>query len=312
MDADVVLVPADERGRLTERRVAIRRSTSSTAADRERVFAIVATVGHDQRRCRRRSRGSGGGGRRTRHVDARRRCLRRRRARRSVGPPPVRGHRARRQFHRRPAQVAVRAVRLVRAAVPRPGDRQRRRTPSTPSTSTCCMRSVPRTSRGTPATTPTTSRVGPAACRSGSAWRPTAPTPTPRRSRRPCSVTREGGRASIAAAPHTELVHGARAVDPDCFRRTGWSAAQYQAWSDAELATGRSFVVPTTWNGEVLLRLCIVNPMTSLDDIALDPRFARRRRRRIRARTDAAKEQLRLRPTPHRSTFAGRPAPPIW
>ena len=53
------------------------------------------------------------------------------------------------------------------------------------------------------------------------------------------------------------------------FRRVGWSAAQYQAWSDAELAAGRSFVVPTSWNGEVVLRICIVNPVTTVDDIAL-------------------------------------------
>jgi L-2,4-diaminobutyrate decarboxylase len=51
------------------------------------------------------------------------------------------------------------------------------------------------------------------------------------------------------------------------FRRIGWDPAQYQAWSDAELAAGRSFVVPTTWQGETVLRFCIVNPRTSLDDI---------------------------------------------
>jgi glutamate/tyrosine decarboxylase-like PLP-dependent enzyme len=51
------------------------------------------------------------------------------------------------------------------------------------------------------------------------------------------------------------------------FRRVGWTPAQYQAWSDAELAAGRSFVVPTTWQGETVLRFCIVNPRTSLDDI---------------------------------------------
>ena len=53
------------------------------------------------------------------------------------------------------------------------------------------------------------------------------------------------------------------------FRRVGWSAADYQAWSDAELESGRSFVVPTAWHGEVLLRLCIVNPLTTVDDIGL-------------------------------------------
>ena len=51
------------------------------------------------------------------------------------------------------------------------------------------------------------------------------------------------------------------------FRRVGWTPSQYQAWSDTELATGRSFVVPTTWRGEVVLRFCIVNPRTTTDDI---------------------------------------------
>jgi glutamate/tyrosine decarboxylase-like PLP-dependent enzyme len=51
------------------------------------------------------------------------------------------------------------------------------------------------------------------------------------------------------------------------FRRLGWTREQYQGWSDTELAAGRSFIVPTTWHGEVVLRLCIVNPRTTDDDI---------------------------------------------
>jgi glutamate/tyrosine decarboxylase-like PLP-dependent enzyme len=51
------------------------------------------------------------------------------------------------------------------------------------------------------------------------------------------------------------------------FRRIGWSPEQHQAWSDAELAAGRSFVVPTSWMGEVVLRWCIVNPRTTVDDL---------------------------------------------
>jgi hypothetical protein len=50
-------------------------------------------------------------------------------------------------------------------------------------------------------------------------------------------------------------------------RRTGWTDAQYQAWSDGELAAGRAFVVPTKWHGETVLRFCIVNPRTTADDI---------------------------------------------
>lgn len=71
----------------------------------------------------------------------------------------------------------------------------------------------------------------------------------------------------IDDCPVTELL-----LEPELsivlFRRVGWTTEQYQAWSDAELAAGRCFVVPTTWQGEVVLRLCIVNPRTTGDDIA--------------------------------------------
>ncbi len=71
----------------------------------------------------------------------------------------------------------------------------------------------------------------------------------------------------VEECPVTELM-----MEPELsvvvFRRTGWTPAQYQAWSDAELAAGRSFVVPTRWQGETVLRFCIVNPRTTADDIA--------------------------------------------
>jgi L-2,4-diaminobutyrate decarboxylase len=66
----------------------------------------------------------------------------------------------------------------------------------------------------------------------------------------------------IDAASHLEL-------SVLLFRRLGWTAAHYQLWSDEILAAGEAFVVPTSWNGETVLRLCIVNPRTSADDIAL-------------------------------------------
>jgi L-2,4-diaminobutyrate decarboxylase len=79
-------------------------------------------------------------------------------------------------------------------------------------------------------------------------------------------VTRTAARL-IDDCPVTELL-----MEPELsivlFRRVGWTPEQYQAWSDAELAAGRCFVVPTTWHGEVVLRCCIVNPRTNGDDIA--------------------------------------------
>jgi len=52
------------------------------------------------------------------------------------------------------------------------------------------------------------------------------------------------------------------------FRRVGWDATTYQAWSDEQLATQQSFVTPTAWNGETVLRLCFVNPLTTLTHVA--------------------------------------------
>jgi glutamate/tyrosine decarboxylase-like PLP-dependent enzyme len=51
------------------------------------------------------------------------------------------------------------------------------------------------------------------------------------------------------------------------FRRVGWGHDQHRRWSDSQLATGTSFVVPTTWQGQTVLRICIVNPRTTIDDI---------------------------------------------
>jgi L-2,4-diaminobutyrate decarboxylase len=79
------------------------------------------------------------------------------------------------------------------------------------------------------------------------------------------TVTREGA-ALIEATPYLELV-----MEPELsvilFRREGWSHTDYQAWSDRQLTAGQSFVVPTSWDGETVLRLCIVNPRTTVDDI---------------------------------------------
>ena len=79
-------------------------------------------------------------------------------------------------------------------------------------------------------------------------------------------VAREGARL-VDAAPHLELL-----LEPELsivlFRRTGWDAARYQAWSDDQLARQLSFVTPTAWQGETVLRWCIVNPLTTVEDLA--------------------------------------------
>jgi glutamate/tyrosine decarboxylase-like PLP-dependent enzyme len=75
-------------------------------------------------------------------------------------------------------------------------------------------------------------------------------------------VTRQGAEL-IRKSEHLELV-----LEPELsvlvFRRSGWSPAQYQSWSDRILSKGIAFVVPSSWQGETVLRFCIVNPRTTL------------------------------------------------
>jgi glutamate/tyrosine decarboxylase-like PLP-dependent enzyme len=79
------------------------------------------------------------------------------------------------------------------------------------------------------------------------------------------SVTRFAAQ-EIERRPYLEAVR-----EPDLsvivFRRRGWSAADYQTWSDRLLADEFAFVVPTSHEGETLTRFAIVNPRTSEADI---------------------------------------------
>jgi len=80
-------------------------------------------------------------------------------------------------------------------------------------------------------------------------------------------VAHEGARL-IDEAEHLELI-----MEPELsvvlFARTGWGPTEYRAWSDKLLADGVGFIVPTTWAGEMVLRICVVNPLTTIDDIRL-------------------------------------------
>lgn len=64
-----------------------------------------------------------------------------------------------------------------------------------------------------------------------------------------------------------ELIH-----DPQlsivAFKRKGWSAADYERWSDKLLADQIGFVVPSAHKAEPILRFAIVNPWTTEQDIA--------------------------------------------
>lgn len=75
------------------------------------------------------------------------------------------------------------------------------------------------------------------------------------------------GAELIRSSSHCELV-----LEPELsivvFRRKGWGPDEYNAWSQQQLADEVSFIVPTAWRGETVLRYCVVNPLTSVDDIA--------------------------------------------
>jgi glutamate/tyrosine decarboxylase-like PLP-dependent enzyme len=79
-------------------------------------------------------------------------------------------------------------------------------------------------------------------------------------------VAHEGAEL-IRASEHCELV-----LEPELsvvvFRRVGWSAPDYALWSVRQLGNGTAFVVPSAWNGETVLRYCVVNPNTTVEDIA--------------------------------------------
>ena len=71
----------------------------------------------------------------------------------------------------------------------------------------------------------------------------------------------------IRASEHCELV-----IEPELsvvvFRRRGWDAHDYAEWSERQLAEQTAFVVPSAWDGETVLRYCVVNPSTTVDDLA--------------------------------------------
>jgi glutamate/tyrosine decarboxylase-like PLP-dependent enzyme len=75
-------------------------------------------------------------------------------------------------------------------------------------------------------------------------------------------------RADIESRPYLELAN-----DPDltvlCIRRAGWTADDYRSWSAGLLSDGLAMVTPTEVDGEIMTRICIVNPRTTAADIGM-------------------------------------------
>ncbi len=72
--------------------------------------------------------------------------------------------------------------------------------------------------------------------------------------------------AEIARRPHLEALREAD-LSVVVFRRLGWEAEDYYAWSEELLREELAFVVPTSHDGETVARFAIVNPTTTEDDI---------------------------------------------
>jgi glutamate/tyrosine decarboxylase-like PLP-dependent enzyme len=76
------------------------------------------------------------------------------------------------------------------------------------------------------------------------------------------------GKELIDAAEHVRLL-----VEPDLsvliFERIGWQAQDYDRWTARTLAAGFAFVTPTKHAGRSCTRFAIVNPETTVDDLAL-------------------------------------------
>lgn len=81
-----------------------------------------------------------------------------------------------------------------------------------------------------------------------------------------CLSTAHAAAELVRAADHLDLV-----IEPElsivAFRRRGWGDARYQAWSEQLLRDGVGLVVPSSHEGAPMLRICVVNPRTTLDDI---------------------------------------------
>lgn len=74
----------------------------------------------------------------------------------------------------------------------------------------------------------------------------------------------QGAAAIIRSNPHLELV-----CEPDLgvllFRRSGWLEADYLRWAQELLADGTVFVLPSKWHGETVGRFVFLHPQTSVE-----------------------------------------------
>lgn len=80
--------------------------------------------------------------------------------------------------------------------------------------------------------------------------------------------TTRAAAALVDDADHLELVH-----EPELsillFRRHGWQPEDYDRWCRSLLDDQVAFVLPSLWHDETVARLALLNPETTLDDVAV-------------------------------------------
>ncbi len=76
-------------------------------------------------------------------------------------------------------------------------------------------------------------------------------------------ITR-GAAERIRGLPHLELLREPE-LSVVLFRRIGWDAVQYAAWSDQLMRDHEALVVPTRWHDETVARLAFLHPGTTLE-----------------------------------------------
>ena len=79
-----------------------------------------------------------------------------------------------------------------------------------------------------------------------------------------CAGRRRPGIGRHRPLPQLELVREPE-LSVVLFRRLGWDAAQYRAWSDELLREHGALVVPTRWYDETVARLAFLHPNTTLE-----------------------------------------------
>lgn len=70
----------------------------------------------------------------------------------------------------------------------------------------------------------------------------------------------------IAAMPGLRLILGPQ-LSVILFRPEAMSDAEMEAWAETHRRSGALLCLPTTWRGEKVFRLCVVNPETDADEI---------------------------------------------